>query len=49
MMKNQEDLARISDALGARDEGAVVTEPFAQWVIEEIKPHLPDCAVNSSR
>jgi fructuronate reductase len=31
----EEDLARIGDALGARDEGAVVTEPFTQWVIED--------------
>jgi fructuronate reductase len=30
-----EDLARIAAALGARDEGAVVTEPFTQWVIED--------------
>jgi fructuronate reductase len=30
-----EDLARIASALGARDEGAVVTEPFTQWVIED--------------
>ena len=29
------DLARIAAALGARDEGAVVTEPFTQWVIED--------------
>jgi fructuronate reductase len=31
----EEDLTRIGDALGARDEGAVVTEPFTQWVIED--------------
>ncbi len=31
----EEDLARIGDALGVRDEGAVVTEPFTQWVIED--------------
>ena len=31
----EEDLARIAAALGARDEGAVVTEPFTQWVIED--------------
>jgi fructuronate reductase len=31
----QEDLARIGTALGARDAGAVVTEPFTQWVIED--------------
>ena len=30
-----EDLARIAGVLGARDEGAVVTEPFTQWVIED--------------
>ena len=30
-----EDLDRIAAALGARDEGAVVTEPFTQWVIED--------------
>jgi fructuronate reductase len=29
------DRARISDALGVDDEGAVVTEPFSQWVIED--------------
>src|SRR4029077_241108 len=31
----EDDLARIADALGARDAGAVVTEPFTQWVIED--------------
>jgi fructuronate reductase len=31
----EEDLARIAGALGARDDGAVVTEPFTQWVIED--------------
>jgi fructuronate reductase len=31
----EEDLARIAAELGARDEGAVVTEPFTQWVIED--------------
>ena len=31
----EQDLARIADALGARDEGAVITEPFTQWVIED--------------
>jgi fructuronate reductase len=31
----QDDLDRIGAALGARDEGAVVTEPFTQWVIED--------------
>jgi fructuronate reductase len=30
-----EDRARIGGALGARDDGAVVTEPFTQWVIED--------------
>jgi fructuronate reductase len=30
-----EDLARIASELGARDEAAVVTEPFTQWVIED--------------
>ncbi|MFL5863500.1 MAG: mannitol dehydrogenase family protein [Solirubrobacteraceae bacterium] len=29
------DRARIAAALGARDDGAVVTEPFTQWVIED--------------
>ncbi|MGZ4246215.1 MAG: mannitol dehydrogenase family protein [Solirubrobacteraceae bacterium] len=29
------DRARIAGELGARDDGAVVTEPFTQWVIEE--------------
>ena len=31
----EDDLARIAGALGARDDGAVVTEPFTQWVIED--------------
>jgi fructuronate reductase len=31
----EDDRARIAAALGARDEGAVVTEPFTQWVIED--------------
>jgi fructuronate reductase len=31
----EQDLARIAEALGARDEGAVVTEPFTQWVIQD--------------
>ncbi len=30
-----EDRAEIGAALGVADEGAVVTEPFAQWVIED--------------
>ena len=29
------DRAQIEAALGVRDEGAVVTEPFSQWVIED--------------
>jgi len=29
------DLAGIAAVLGVRDEGAVVTEPFTQWVIED--------------
>ncbi|HET8979159.1 MAG TPA: mannitol dehydrogenase family protein [Solirubrobacteraceae bacterium] len=29
------DRARVAAALGVRDEGAVVTEPFSQWVIED--------------
>ncbi|MFL5859575.1 MAG: mannitol dehydrogenase family protein [Solirubrobacteraceae bacterium] len=29
------DRARIAAALGAHDDGAVVTEPFTQWVIED--------------
>jgi len=29
------DLDRAEQALGLRDEGAVVTEPFSQWVIED--------------
>src|SRR6185312_5364859 len=29
------DLERIAAELGARDEGAVVTEPFTQWVIQD--------------
>ncbi|MET0180480.1 MAG: mannitol dehydrogenase family protein [Novosphingobium sp.] len=30
-----DDLAGIERELGLRDEGAVVTEPFSQWVIED--------------
>jgi fructuronate reductase len=30
-----DDRARIAGELGARDDGAVVTEPFTQWVIED--------------
>ena len=30
-----EDRAHVRAALGVADEGAVVTEPFAQWVIED--------------
>ena len=30
-----DDLARIADTLGLRDDAAVVTEPFNQWVIED--------------
>ncbi|HEX8669860.1 MAG TPA: mannitol dehydrogenase family protein [Allosphingosinicella sp.] len=30
-----EDLDRIEALIGVRDEGAVVTEPFSQWVIED--------------
>lgn len=29
------DRAGVAEALGVRDEGAVVTEPFSQWVIED--------------
>ncbi|HZE06245.1 MAG TPA: mannitol dehydrogenase family protein [Solirubrobacteraceae bacterium] len=29
------DRTRVADVLGVRDEGAVVTEPFSQWVIED--------------
>lgn len=29
------DLEQVEQLLGMRDEGAVVTEPFSQWVIEE--------------
>ena len=31
----EDDRAGIAAALGVRDEGAVVTEPFTQWVIED--------------
>ncbi len=31
----EDDRARIAAELGARDEGAVITEPFTQWVIED--------------
>jgi fructuronate reductase len=30
-----EDRAAIADALGVEDHGAVITEPFRQWVIED--------------
>jgi fructuronate reductase len=30
-----EDVDKVSEALGARDPGAVVGEPFRQWVIED--------------
>ncbi|MDR6787440.1 fructuronate reductase [Sphingomonas sp. BE138] len=30
-----DDLARVEQRIGLRDEGAVVTEPFRQWVIED--------------
>ncbi len=30
-----DDLAATASAIGLRDEGAVVTEPFRQWVIED--------------
>lgn len=29
------DLAQIHDSLGLADEGAIFTEPFSQWVIED--------------
>ena len=29
------DLERVADRLGLRDEAAVLTEPFSQWVIED--------------
>lgn len=29
------DLDRVAAAIGLRDEGAIVTEPFRQWVIED--------------
>lgn len=29
------DRARVSEALGMVDEGAIMTEPFSQWVIED--------------
>lgn len=31
----QADLDRVASVVGARDEGAVITEPFRQWVIED--------------
>ncbi|MGH2892782.1 MAG: mannitol dehydrogenase family protein, partial [Solirubrobacteraceae bacterium] len=31
----EDDLAHIGTALGARDDAAVITEPFTQWVIED--------------
>ncbi len=30
-----DDLAAVADRLGLRDEAAVMTEPFSQWVIED--------------
>ena len=32
---NIADLDRVAAAIGLRDEGAVITEPFRQWVIED--------------
>lgn len=29
------DLDRVAQAIGVRDEGAVVTEPFRQWIIQD--------------
>ncbi len=29
------DRSAIADVLGVRDEGAIITEPFSQWVIED--------------
>ena len=29
------DLDRVAQAIGLRDEGAVVTEPFRQWIIQD--------------
>ncbi|WP_438387811.1 mannitol dehydrogenase family protein [Actinopolyspora saharensis] len=34
----EEDLAEVEAELGARDEAAVVAEPFIQWVIEDDFP-----------
>lgn len=34
-MTSPDDLATVATALGVEDQGAVVTEPFAQWVIED--------------
>jgi len=31
----EEDRAEVEGALGMRDEGVVMTEPFSQWVIED--------------
>lgn len=30
-----QDINRVSDALGVRDDACVVTEPFLQWVVED--------------
>ena len=30
-----DDLDRVAQAIGVRDEGAVVTEPFRQWIIQD--------------
>ncbi|MCP3055872.1 mannitol dehydrogenase family protein [Aurantimonas marianensis] len=35
---SEDDIARISEALGVRDAWPVVTEPFSQWVIEDRFP-----------
>lgn len=31
----ERDIATLADRIGLRDEGAVFTEPFSQWVIED--------------
>jgi fructuronate reductase len=45
----EEDRARISAALGVEDRWPVVTEPFLQWVIEDVFPQgRPDLAASGA-
>ena len=42
---SEEGLERQAELIGLRDEGAVATEPFSQWIIEEhVATQVPDWA-----